>query len=104
MAVRRIAGYEDTARAIGIGNGEAQLPEADVVDLDIEFCACRLAHELPEIEVVLRGAGRHRGVEEPGAVQVHTAEELPVSLELGMQHAVERLARIALQQAMQFMR
>ena len=57
-----------------------------------------------EVEVVGGGAGRHRRMEEPAAAEVDAAQELPVALELGLQHVVERLARIALQQLVQFAR
>ena len=43
----------------------------------------------------------HRRVEEPRAAEVDAAEELPVALERGIEHAVERLAGKALQQLVQ---
>src|SRR5437868_6364923 len=101
MAVRSVAGDEDPAGAIRVGNREAQVPESDMVELDVEQSAYSLLHIRAEIEVVLRRARRHRRMEEPRGAQVDPAEELPVTLELGLQHAVVRLAGIAREQLVQ---
>ena len=101
MAVRGIAGDEDAADAVLIGDREAQVPEADVLELDVEFVADRLMQEAAEIEIVFCGAERHRRVKEPGGAEIDAAEELPVALQVGMQHIVEGLVGKALQQLVQ---
>ena len=89
MAVRGVAGDEDAPDAILIGDRDAQVPEADVLELDVEFLADRRMQIAAEIEIVLRGAERHRRMEEPGGAEIDAAEELPVALQVGMQHIVE---------------
>ena len=89
MAVRGIAGDEDAPVAILIGDGDAQIPEADMLEFDIEFRADRRMQIAAEIEIVLGGAERHRRMEEPGGAEIDPAEELPVAFQVGMQHIVE---------------
>ena len=62
MAVRGVAGNEQSARAVVVGDGEAQVPEADVLELHFERRAHRFVEEGLEVEVVGGGAGRHRWV------------------------------------------
>ena len=52
MAVRGIAGDEDAAHAVLIRDRDAQVPEADVLERDVEFIADRLMQEAAEIEIV----------------------------------------------------
>ena len=47
MAVRRIAGDEHAPAAVAVGDGEAQVPEADVLELDLERRTHRLVQEAP---------------------------------------------------------
>ena len=89
--MRGVAGDEDAPDAILIGDRDAQLPKTDVLELDVELLADRLMHEAAEIEIVLGGAERHRRMEEPGGAEIDAAEELPVTLQLRMQHVVEGL-------------
>jgi hypothetical protein len=60
MAVRGVARDEDAALPVGVGDGDAQVPEADVVEFDGEGRPPRRgAAGRFEVEVVLRGAEGH---------------------------------------------
>jgi hypothetical protein len=88
MAVRRIAGDEDATLPISIGRGNAQLPEADVLKLHVEVRPNRGVKILPEVEIIL-GRSRWDGrMEEPCRTEIHTTEELPVSLQLRIKNIV----------------
>src|ERR1700676_523450 len=104
MAVRGVAGDKDAPAAIVIGGGDAQIPEADVLEFDIELRAYRRKKAAAEIEIIPGGAERHRRMKEPGSAEIDAAEELPVALQIGMQHVVERLVRKSLQQLVQPLR
>ena len=104
VAVRCVAGDEDAARAVGIGDGKSQVPESDVVELNFERGADGFVQIGPEVEVVGRRARRHWRVKEPSVAQVNPAEKLPVALERRLQHVVVRLSGIALEKHMQFLR
>src|SRR5215475_10455849 len=95
MRVGGVAGDEDGPRAIAVGKREAQIPEADMLEADVELGAGRFVKQGLEIEVVARRARGNRGVEEPGAAQIDSSEKLPVAVKRGMQHVVVRLAGIA---------
>ena len=103
VAVGRIAGDEHAAGAILVGGGDAQVPKADMLDLDGELRTGSAVQQGSEVVIVLRRAGRHRGVEEPRAAEVDPAEELPIPAEIRMQHTIERLAGIARQQPVQLL-
>ena len=104
VAVRRVAGDEDAARAICVRQCEAQVPEADMLEFNFELGADRLVEKRPEVEIVSRRPKRNRRMEEPGGAQVDTAKEAPVALQLRIEHVVERLAGISLEQLVQFLR
>jgi len=67
-----------------------------VLERDVEFLADRAMQQAAEIEIVFCGAERDRRVEEPGGAEIDAAEELPVALQIGMQHVVEGLVGKAL--------
>ena len=52
--MRRVAGDEDAAVAVLARHHDAQVPEADVVELDLELEAGRLLQQAVEVEVVRR--------------------------------------------------
>ena len=101
MAVRGVAGDEDAAHAVLIRDRDAQVPKADVLELDVELLADRRMQKAAEIEIVFCRTERHRRVKEPGSAEIDAAEELPVALQVGMQHIVEGLVGEALQQPVQ---
>jgi hypothetical protein len=80
MAVGGIAGDEHAA----VGNGHAQVPEPDMVEFAGEREAGDLLNQAMEIEIVLGGVGRNRGVEKPPLSHVDPAEELPIALQVRM--------------------
>ena len=88
MAVRRITGNEDAALSVSIGRGNAQLPEPDMLELDIELCPYCGMEILPEVEIILGRPERNRRMEEPRRSEIHTAEELPVSLQFRIKDIV----------------
>ena len=96
MAVRGVAGDEHAADLVSLGDRDAQVPEADVVELGLERKARRLLQQAEEIEIVPRGVLRHRRVEEEALADIDAAEELPVALEVRMHRPVDRLRRKAL--------
>src|SRR5258708_15719575 len=98
MAVGGSAGDENAPAAIVIGGGDAQIPEADVLERDVELRANGRIEIAAEIEIVPAGSERHRGMKEPGGAEIDAAKELPIALQIGMQHVVERLVRKSLQQ------
>ena len=97
MRVRGVAGNEDAAVSIRVGDGVAQLPEARIVDLAGEIEAGGRAQRRAEIEILALGVARDRRVEEEPLADIDAAEELPVTLEVRVQHAVSRARRKALQ-------
>jgi hypothetical protein len=84
MAVGGIAGDEHAARLVPVGNGHAQVPEPDMVEFAGEREAGDLLNQAMEIEIVLGGVGRNRGVEKPPLSHVDPAEELPIALQVRM--------------------
>ncbi len=103
--MRGVAGDEHAARAVAVGDREAQVPETDVLELDIELDTGRFVDQAPEVEVVPGRPGRHRRVKEPRRAEIDPAEEFPVALQVGMQNAEERLAGMPpLQQPVQSLR
>ncbi len=102
--MRSVAGDEDIAVSIGVGEGDAQLPEADMLEFDRKIGADGAMQVVGEIEIVLCRAERDRRMEEPCRAEIHPPEKQPVTVQVGMQHVVERLAGIALQKLMQFFR
>ena len=81
----RVTGDEYRPRTVRIGNGKAQFPEADVIDVDGEPGADGAMQAGGEIEVLAGGAGGHGRVKEPGLAEVDPSEELPVAAEIRVQ-------------------
>src|SRR5262245_53108625 len=82
MAVRGISGDEDATDPVFVGDRNAQVPEAYIVELAFELESRRLLHEPEAVVVVLRGVVRHRRMKEEGILRVDPAEKPPVALEL----------------------
>ena len=70
--MRRVAGDEHAPGAIAVGQREAQVPEPDMLERDIEFRAGRFVQEAAKIEIVAVGVGRNRRMEEPRAAEIDT--------------------------------
>src|SRR4051812_27822138 len=97
MLVRGVSGDEDAAVAVLARHHDAQVPEADVVKLDLELEARGFLQQAVEVEVVRLGVGRHRRMEEEALSHVDAAEELPVTLHLRLEHSEGRTLREALE-------
>ena len=104
VAVRCIAGNKQTACAVSVGDGKAQIPKTDVFHFNFKFSTYRLMQIRLEIKVVSACAGGHRCVKKPGVAKINTPEKLPVTAQAGLQHVVKRFAGIAFQQRVQLMR
>jgi hypothetical protein len=72
-----------------------------MLEVDIEFGTHRRVEIAAEIEIIPGGTDRHRSMEKPGGAEIDPAEELPVALQVGMQHVVKLLVGKALQQFVQ---
>src|SRR5919112_4065741 len=75
MAVRGVTRDEDPSFPVVVSHCKAQIPEADMLELDVELRADRFIKELAEVEPVLSGTERHRGVEKPARAEIDAAEE-----------------------------
>ena len=80
--MRGITRDEHTARAIAVCQAEAQFPETDIFKGDIDRRADSLFEEGAEIEIIPRRSRRNRRMEEPVAIQIDAAKELPIALQL----------------------
>ena len=69
-----------------------------------EFEAGGILDQRLEIEGLLVGPRRHGGMKEPALADVDAAEELPIAVEIGMHHAIDRALRKALEPFVQFAR
>src|SRR5690606_11849189 len=101
MAVGGVPCDEDATAAIAVGDRETQVPEADVLEFGREGRANGTMQVGQEVEIVLRGAGRHGRVEEPRLAEIDAAEKLPVAAKVRMQHVVVGLARKTLEKPVQ---
>src|SRR5215211_246474 len=104
MAMSRVAGDEDPPLSISIRYCDAQVPETDVVELTLELESRCFLDKTMEIEILSRGVFVHRGVEEKAFAHVHSAKELPISLQVGMHYAIGGALREALEPLMQLPR
>src|SRR5690242_4099783 len=104
MAVCGIARNEDATGAIGLSHRIAQLPEARVIDLAYKIETGGAAQGCAEVEALSLGVARHRSVEEETLPNVDAAEELPITLQIRMQHAIGRARRKALELLVQLLR
>ena len=80
MRMRGVAGNEDTAGLVSVGDGDAQIPEADIVEFAGERKACHVLKQAVKVVVFARGVGRHRRMKEPALADVDPPEELPIAL------------------------
>ena len=92
--MRRVPGDEYAAAAIAVGKAESQLPEPDIVERHIDRRADGLFKEGVEVEIVTCRAGRHWCMEKPVAVQIDSAEELPVAAQVRIDGIEDRLVTI----------
>ena len=102
--MRGIARHKDAAGTVTVGQGKTQIPEAHALELQRKLGADGFVQHGLEVVVVSRGAQRNRGVKKPGVAQVHTAKELPITFQVRVQHVVKRLAGVAGQQLVEFLR
>ena len=86
------------------GDRDAQVPEPDIVKVAGEVESGRALQQAMEIIIVERRIGRHRRMEEPAFLGIDAAEELPVTVEVGMHHAISRSRRKALELLVQLAR
>src|ERR1700722_8738857 len=99
MTVCRVAGNEDPALAVFIGERKPQVPESNVLEFHIELRSGGVIQETTKIKAVPVDVGRHRSMKEPIVFKVYSPKESPIAVELRMQDIVEGLARIAIEQA-----
>src|SRR6185437_808486 len=104
MAMRRVAGDEDAADAILVGDSDAQVPEPDMVEFALELEPCDAVEQAEEIVILARGAGRHGRVKEKTLADIDAAEELPIAFEFGPQHQIGRAVGKTLQPLVQLAR
>src|ERR1700722_4787267 len=104
MRMRGVAGDEDAANLIGLGDGDTQVPETDIVEVGRERETCGFFEKRMEIVIVPRSVRRHRGMEEPAFADIDAAEELPVAVKVRIQHAIGRARWKALEFLVQFAR
>ena len=84
MAVRGVACDEQAVAAITVRQSDAQIPEADMFECDIERLADGRLQERTKIKIVFRGPDRNGRMEKPGRAKIDPTEELPVSFQIGM--------------------
>src|SRR5262249_50804110 len=97
MAVGGVAGDEDAAHLVAVGGGDAQIPEAHIVELAGETESGGLLQQALKVVVVPRGVGRDRSVKKELLADVDAAEELPIALQIRMHDAVGGARRKALE-------
>ena len=90
----RITGNEYTTFAIVVGKAEPQFPEADIVELYINGCTNGCFEKCLKVEIVLGGSWCHRRMEEPVAVEINPAKELPVTVHVWVDGIEDRLVAI----------
>src|SRR5690242_735971 len=96
MAVAGIASNEDPPHAVAPGNLDAQVPEADVVEVGGKGKARGLVEQSRKVVVLALRLTGHWSVEEPSFAHVNSAKELPVALQLRLENAIGRALREAL--------
>src|SRR5687767_1834271 len=104
MLVAGIASDEHAPLLVLAGSQDAEVPEADVVERGLKAEAGRLVQQAKEIEVVLPRVFRYRRMEEEALFSVDPSEELPVPLQLRLEHAVGRRARVPVEALVQLAR
>src|SRR5262245_3914445 len=97
MTVRRIARDEGAVDLILLGDRDAQVPEANIIEIAGEREAGGTLQEAVDIIVVARCIGGYRRMEKPALLGIDATEELPVTIEVGMHHTISRSRRKALE-------
>src|SRR5262245_24942287 len=97
MTVRRIAGDEYPSHLVALRHGDAQIPEADMVEPTLEAETGGLVHQSAKIETVSRLAARRRRMEEESLADIDATEELPIPVERRVHDAIGRALGKALQ-------
>ena len=77
--MRGVAGDEDAADLVVLGDRDAQIPEADVIEVAGEGKAGDFLQQAVKIVIVPGRIGRHRRMKEPALADVDAAEELPIA-------------------------
>src|SRR5579859_5298959 len=80
MAMRSVTRDEDAATAICVSRGNAQIPQADVIEFDIEFGPDGGVQITAKVEILLGRPERNRLMKEPGGPEIDTAKEQPVAV------------------------
>src|SRR5437773_1609203 len=104
MLVASIAGDEHATLAVLAGQHDAQVPEANVVELGMEVEARRLMEQSQEVEVVRRAVFGQGCMKEEPLAHVDAAEELPVALQLRLHDSVSCGRREAVEELVQLLR
>src|SRR5579859_6669230 len=97
MLVACVTGDEYATVAIAAGDHDPQIPEADVIELSVEFETSSLVEEPEKIVVVGAGPGWHRRVEKEALADIDATEKLPVAFQLWLEDAKRGASREALQ-------
>src|SRR5262245_40305620 len=90
MAVRRVSRDEDPSDLVVLRDSDPQVPESDVVQLDLELESSGFLHQPAKIEAVSSRTRRRRRMKEEALTDVDASEKLPVTLELGTHDPVRR--------------
>ena len=102
MAVCGVAGDEYPAFLVLLGDRHAQVPEADVLELDRELEAAGTMQQAEKIVVLGGGFVGHRRMEEKALADIDATEKHPVALEIGMHDVVGGLDGKAFHALVQF--
>src|SRR5690242_13665111 len=88
MAVAGIAGDEYAPNTVLLRHLDAQIPETDVVELRFHWETRCLLQQFEEVVILTRCIARNWRMKEPPLAYVHSPEELPVAVQLRLQHAI----------------
>src|SRR5712691_5848221 len=103
MLVARITGDEHAPQAVLAGDHNAQVPEANVIELRLELKAGGGVKQAEKVELVRCSVAWHRCVEEEPLAYIDAAEELPVTLELRLHHPIRCGWREPVEKFVQFL-
>ena len=83
-----VAGDEHAVDLVILGDRDAQIPEADIIEVAGKWETGDFLQQPVKVVIVARGIGRNRGVEEPALADVDAAE-LPIARrDRGCMHAI----------------
>ena len=88
-----VPGDEDAVLTVFVCLGNSQIPEANVLEFDIDACPDCTFDKTAEIEIVFGCVSGNRRMKKPRCAKVDPAEESPVTLQFFMEHAVKLLIR-----------